>query len=659
MLKGSKRSGFTLIEIMITVAIIVILTSLLLVYLNPQGRLLDANNRVRIESQRELRNALVQYHADHNAYPPGITGEQRSICSYGVTNEACINLDVLVHEGFLDELPQDEESEAPASGYLVYLDKDNDIVTLSEHILVNIASDVPLVFSEVVLPTILSDSSNPIENPEPETIRQVAVLLPVIIDLWSSSTPPVTLNTISIPPVPNPLPTGDSTVAASATIIVDALESKSCQVLPPFSKFLCNLQNFSLMTDQIQISAPFQITTPELGTSNRLDARRWQVQQVSDIVTTGGNKNDLIEDLTLFQNELYFSANDGPNDKRYLFKTNGEIISQVTEMGLSPSEGDIKNIWGEYAGNLYFVGLDDGVYRTNGQEVIEIINNGNTFSDPIFFNGVLHFIDSDHGLYKTDGSKLTQIATNAKDGVMHVNGNWLYYNGMTGLHRTNGEVIEHISNQTFTKWVSDTNPDILWGAASATQKLYRVNTSAKSLDIMPNNHGVQFTGTMFGDTLYFRSGNEHSLYRIKDSANDTEIEGIAVQEGENDAYKLFHILEDELYFVERSTGLQRTDGTTIYDIGTHPDGQGSIFGPFHTVFKGALLAAIQSVFSHDKLFQTDGTYLTQISNTNPSGADMIDPATRDGKVIEYKDALYFVAANADGNKKLFRLSLVE
>src|SRR3989344_7120103 len=109
MLKGSKRSGFTLIEIMITVAIIVILTSLLLYSLHPQSRLRDANNRVRIESQRELRHALVQYHADHTAYPPGIPGEQRSICSYGVTNEACINLDVLVHEGFLDELPQDEE----------------------------------------------------------------------------------------------------------------------------------------------------------------------------------------------------------------------------------------------------------------------------------------------------------------------------------------------------------------------------------------------------------------------------------------------------------------------------------------------------------------------------------------------------------------------
>jgi prepilin-type N-terminal cleavage/methylation domain-containing protein len=66
MLKSRKTSGFTLIEILVVVALIAILAAITFIAINPNKNFADARNTARSSDVREILNAITQYTAEQN-----------------------------------------------------------------------------------------------------------------------------------------------------------------------------------------------------------------------------------------------------------------------------------------------------------------------------------------------------------------------------------------------------------------------------------------------------------------------------------------------------------------------------------------------------------------------------------------------------------------
>jgi len=71
----SYRKGFTLIELMITVSLIVILSAILLQVINPATLRAKTRDQQRVAGLKQIQAALELYFADYRAYPdPSGTG---------------------------------------------------------------------------------------------------------------------------------------------------------------------------------------------------------------------------------------------------------------------------------------------------------------------------------------------------------------------------------------------------------------------------------------------------------------------------------------------------------------------------------------------------------------------------------------------------------
>lgn len=66
--------GFTLIELIIVIAIIGILAAVIIAVLNPVTQIHKAQDAGRKTALKNVQNALEQYYSDHGAYPVAATG---------------------------------------------------------------------------------------------------------------------------------------------------------------------------------------------------------------------------------------------------------------------------------------------------------------------------------------------------------------------------------------------------------------------------------------------------------------------------------------------------------------------------------------------------------------------------------------------------------
>src|SRR3990167_5867834 len=67
-----KNKGFTLIELIITLAVIGVLVSLILVAINPQRIIEDTRDSRNRAEMNAVKTALQLFFNDNNAYPVGI-----------------------------------------------------------------------------------------------------------------------------------------------------------------------------------------------------------------------------------------------------------------------------------------------------------------------------------------------------------------------------------------------------------------------------------------------------------------------------------------------------------------------------------------------------------------------------------------------------------
>lgn len=130
------KKGFTLLEVLLVIALIGILLTIILVILNPQARFASARNDIRKSDIQKLELAITQYRLQEDSYPPGLNGTLREICDPDIVNPSTncgsnIDLSVLVPT-YIQSIPQDpqDKDSIGGSGYQVAVNITRNIVAI-------------------------------------------------------------------------------------------------------------------------------------------------------------------------------------------------------------------------------------------------------------------------------------------------------------------------------------------------------------------------------------------------------------------------------------------------------------------------------------------------------------------------------------------------
>jgi type IV pilus assembly protein PilA len=114
-LKGKikEQKGFTLIEVLLVVAIIAILAGIVILAVNPGKQLGDTRNSERRADVNTILNAVYQYSIDNQGnLPSSITTTTTDICATGASScTGLVDLSVLAANGkYLVAIPSDPQT---------------------------------------------------------------------------------------------------------------------------------------------------------------------------------------------------------------------------------------------------------------------------------------------------------------------------------------------------------------------------------------------------------------------------------------------------------------------------------------------------------------------------------------------------------------------
>lgn len=110
--KIKQQRGFTLLEVLLVVAIIAILAGIVIIAINPGKQLGDSRNSTRQTDVNTILNAIYQYSLDNNGVlPASIMTTATEICATGAAS--CTSLvdlsTVTATEKYLASMPKDPQ----------------------------------------------------------------------------------------------------------------------------------------------------------------------------------------------------------------------------------------------------------------------------------------------------------------------------------------------------------------------------------------------------------------------------------------------------------------------------------------------------------------------------------------------------------------------
>lgn len=107
-----KQGGFTLLEVLLVVAILAILAGIVIIAINPGKQLGDSRNAQRQADITTILNGVYQYSLDNNgSLPSGITTTSTEICATGASS--CTGLvdlsTITASEKYITSVPKDPQ----------------------------------------------------------------------------------------------------------------------------------------------------------------------------------------------------------------------------------------------------------------------------------------------------------------------------------------------------------------------------------------------------------------------------------------------------------------------------------------------------------------------------------------------------------------------
>lgn len=134
MINKLHNRGFTLLEVLLVIALIAILAAIVIVAINPARQVSQANNAQRQADVNTILNAVHQYSIDNSgALPASITATQTEVCKTGGTCTGLIDLGVLTtNQTYVAALPVDPTgSSTNGAGYEILKTANNRVTVVA------------------------------------------------------------------------------------------------------------------------------------------------------------------------------------------------------------------------------------------------------------------------------------------------------------------------------------------------------------------------------------------------------------------------------------------------------------------------------------------------------------------------------------------------
>jgi ELWxxDGT repeat protein len=407
-----------------------------------------------------------------------------------------------------------------------------------------------------------------------------------------------------------------------------------------------------------------------LATAGQAEAL--QLSRVTDI--NPGSGNSYPSDLFVFDNALYFSANDGVHGK-YLWKYDGTTASPVADINLG-SRGYYLTVF-DNALYLFSRSSDplkgtelwkyDGTTASFIAEIFPMTQyppgypfdsrSGSLFpSDSIVFNNALYFSASDgvmpgYQLWKYDGTTASRVSDLFQGRWASLSSNLTVFNNALYLSGTTWEYGTELwkfrttsgpGGRTPVTLAADINPGRSFRGGQGN------SSSPTGLTVFDNALYFNADDGVHGRELWKYNGTTASL--VADIFPGKDLSG----RGSSSSPSGLRVFDNALYFSAddgvHGRELWKYDGTTTSLVADLKLGSGSSGLSNLTVFDNALYFSANDGVHGRYLWKYDGTTASLVADLNP-----VSQSSYPGGFTVFNNALYFNADDGVHGTELWKL----